>query len=454
MIFECILFILVLLLVYGWMLYPVGISMGRKKLQVTSGGGETTKYTRRKGGVSVLLAAYNEEKCIESRLMNLVDTVPVDTQIYVGIDGATDGTAEIANRFAEKYDSIHVHESKERRGKIAVLKDLVGGVQDERGCLPTNYTNGEEMGSVSRKGAKAQNGEPTSLKLRRPSESGVLVFTDANTIFRKGALEKLLRHFDDKEVGGVCGRLVLRRSGEKLQGYKLQACPPAGGLQGGEGEGGAENSYWRWEAKLKEKESCIDSCLGANGAIYAIRRELFWSDIPDNTIVDDFVIGMKVREAGRTMVYEPEAVAEEDMPEQENEWGRRVRIGAGDYQALTLCSACLLPKFGKFAWMFWSHKVLRWFTPHIMLLVLLVSSVLVLSGAENFFARAVMVALGTLCGCGLVGAMTRRNRSMLFRFCQLCDHFLAMQAALFVGFMQFCRGGLRGTWERTERAAE
>ena len=263
----------------------------------------------------------------------------------------------------------------------------------------------------------------------------VLVFTDANTVFLEGAMEKLLKHFDDSEVGGVCGKLILRS-------------------QGVAGRGAPEGVYWRWEAGLKERESLIDSCLGANGAIYAIRRELFWSGIPDNTIIDDFVIGMKVREAGMRMVYESEAIAEEDLPDQRDEWGRRVRIGAGDYQALKLCSTCLGPNFGRFAWMFWSHKVLRWFTPHILLLLLFVSLALVLQGAGSVLARIVMVGLGTIFACGLVGTMTRGNESGVFALCQLCDHFVAMQAALFVGFLKFCRGGLKGAWERTGRERE
>jgi len=107
---------------------------------------------------------------------------------------------------------------------------------------------------------------------------------------------------------------------------------------------------------------------------YALRRELFWREIPENTIVDDFVIVMKVCEEGRRMLYEAGALAYEDLPETvEDEWGRRVRIGAGDYLAVALCRACLHPRYKRFAWIFWSQKVLSWFTPQILALFLLVS---------------------------------------------------------------------------------
>src|SRR6185503_6079299 len=108
-----------------------------------------------------------------------------------------------------------------------------------------------------------------------------------------------------------------------------------------------ESVYWKFETWLKTRESELDSCLGANGAIYAIRARLFWASIPPNTIIDDFVIGMKVREQGYRMLYEPRAIALEELPpEVAHEWKRRVRIGAGDYQAIRLCRACLSPSFG------------------------------------------------------------------------------------------------------------
>lgn len=192
---------------------------------------------------------------------------------------------------------------------------------------------------------------------------------------------------------------------------------------------------------MKQRESRIDSCLGANGAIYAIRRGVFWEDIPDNTIVEDLVIGMKVRESGRRMVYEPGAVAEEEAPIVADEWHRRVRIGAGDYQALWLCRRCLAPGYGRLAWMFWSHKVLRWFTPQILVLLYVMSCLRPL----------LLTCLSLLVVAGAIGAVFSETRSNVLRPFVLCDHFLTMQAALLAGFIRFCRGRLTGTWQRTPR---
>ena len=287
----------------------------------------------------------------------------------------------------------------------------------------------------------------------------VLVFTDANSMFERDALKKLVAPFQDGRIGGTCGRLVLHS--------------PRDG-----GNAPPEPAYWDWEAKLKDAESAVDSCLGANGAIYAVRVDLFPLEIPDNTIIDDFVIGMKIREKCHRMRYVADAVAREEQPEHvADEWKRRVRIGAGDYQALGLCRRCLSPSKGLFAWMFWSHKVLRWFTPHLLLAALaltlalyaavtirlrvrsdglgMVGHLSAVGGgkwvAAQFAAWLSLAGLAVLAGGAIAGGALRRVRSPLTKPLRLCHYFVLMQLALFVGFLRFCRGGLEGRWERTAR---
>lgn len=397
MVIDIIVVMLVLLLIYAWIGYPLLLAAA-SRVAAKAPDERTKAHHAGLGRVAVLFSAHNEEGVIRRRLENLTQIQNLQIQNYVGVDGSTDRTARIAVEFAEHYDNVHICEFKERRGKVAVLKDLV---------------------KVS--------AQPSTLSVQ---ESDILVFTDANTIFKPNAMEKLLAHFADPEVGGVCGRLVFKQRSE-VRG------------QGSDSHISDEGVYWRWETWLKQKESDLDSCLGANGAIYAIRRELFWNEMPDNTVVDDFVIGMKVREQGFRMVYEPQAVAEEEMSDTVNEWNRRVRIGAGDYQALQFCRRCLSPKYGRFAWMFWSHKVLRWFTPHLLGGLFVVSCLLPYTVTS--------ILLSALLLCGLLGRIVRRSRAGVFCFPRMCDYFLTMQAALFVGFLRFCRGNLSGQWDRTPR---
>ena len=400
------------ILAYAWGIYPFVLMVIASKMK---GASINTSASSKNGAasrsVSIIFSAHNEESCIAKRLDNLLilSGHPDEFSIHVGVDGSTDRTVAIAGEYSLKHQNIHVHEFKERSGKVAVLKELVK----------------QSDGNAQKSEYKSQTAD-------------ILVFTDANTRFREDALARLLAPFSDESVGGVCGRLI---------------------FTGGESEG----SYWQWETRLKMAESALDSCLGANGAIYAIRRELFWSELSGNTVVDDFVIGMKVREQGYRMIYEPEAVAEEESPETRHEWRRRVRIGSGDFQALGFCRRCLSPRFGRFAWMFWSHKVLRWFTPHMIIVMLACCLASVrwpaLSvGEGSVFRVQFIISAFVLAGMALLlvfsvfGRLSRKSSLAGFRFLRLCNHFVTKQAALFVGFIRYCRGNLAGQWERTPRS--
>src|SRR3954447_362875 len=346
--------------------------------------------------VAIIVSAYNEEAHIAARIRNLLAMrYPAGRwQAYIGVDGSRDRTAIEARAAAAEHPAIQVLDFAENRGKIAVLKDLAGR-------------------------ARAASDSP-----------GILVFTDANTEFKPEALARLVAPFSDAAVGGVCGKLELVQH-----------------------EKGAtdENVYWKLEKWLKARESALDSCLGANGAIYAIRAGLFWRDIPSNTIIDDFVIGMKVREHGYRMVYEPQAVAFEELaPEVRHEWKRRVRIGAGNFQSIGLCRACLSPSFGIFAWSFWSHKVLRWLTPHLMLAGVVLAAAGTISDSPIpgmvVLACYLAFALAALFGKAQGGALGAAGKLV-----RGTHYLLAMQAALVAGFLRFCRGNLEGRWQRTAR---
>lgn len=130
--------------------------------------------------------------------------------------------------------------------------------------------------------------------------------------------------------------------------------------------------YWRYENLLKDCEGRLGALLGANGAIYAMRRTVF-VPIPGDTIVDDFVIPLfsKLRFKHRT-IYDTEAIAtEETAPDIEGEFRRRCRIGAGNFQSLSRLWPLLFPTQGWISFVFFSHKILRWFCPAFLLLALM-----------------------------------------------------------------------------------
>jgi len=349
--------------------------------------------------VDVLVAAYNERRHIGARIDNLGRTQGLDVPlgIRVGSDGSDDGTVPRANEAAQRVRAaadpsrppidVEVIAFEPRRGKPSVMNDLVAR-----------------------------------------SRADVVVFTDANTRFAPDTIERLLVRFADPAVGCVCGEL------------RLVA------------KGGAENRdhvYWRYERFLKYQESQLDALLGANGGVYAIRRELY-EPVPANTVVDDFWISMSLIERGWRCVYAPEAVAVEDVPARiADEFGRRVRIGVGNYQALRRFAGLLNPRRGTLALAFFSHKVLRWFVPHLMLVALACNVTLAALVEQPFYAWLLLAQL-LFYGAAWIGhAASRRGgtpaplRLPLF--------LVSMNLALLFGWWRYLSGRFGGTWARTAR---
>jgi cellulose synthase/poly-beta-1,6-N-acetylglucosamine synthase-like glycosyltransferase len=161
-----------------------------------------------------------------------------------------------------------------------------------------------------------------------------------------------------------------------------------------------DSTYWRMERSLKKAEARLGGLLGANGAIYAIRREL-WKPLPADTICEDFVVAMGVAAQGLRVAYAEAALAHEETPEDiHDEYGRRVRIGIGNYQALFEHPEFLMRTGIATRFTYVSHKVLRWIAPHLVIVAMLASalaatfdhawrlpSVLLLVGSPPFSSR-------------------------------------------------------------------
>lgn len=335
--------------------------------------------------VAVLVAAHNEERDIAERIRNLLalDYPAEQLHIYVGSDGSSDGTEQEAAPFVG--ERVHWHGFQQRRGKPSVLNDLAAVAKED-----------------------------------------LLVFTDANTSFEAQTVARLVGHFGRRDVGCVCGEL------------RLVANP------------GCENPdhlYWRYERLLKFFEARLGVLLGANGGVYAIRRELFQA-IPSNTIVDDFWISMSLNSRGYQCVYDPEARATEMVPPRiSDEFRRRVRIGIGNFQALRQFAHLLKPAHGYLAVAFFSHKCLRWFVPHLMIIAL----------ASNFFLAVdnrgyQILIIGQLFFYALaVTGYLRGRGGSVPGLLRIPAFFVGMNLALLVGFWKYLTGRFGGTWARTER---
>lgn len=338
--------------------------------------------------VSLLIAAHNEEKWIDERLRNaLAQDYPADKlQIVVASDGSTDATAPIVRAWAERHPGqIVLKDFLQRRGKASALNAVIPALDAE-----------------------------------------VVALSDANTFFDRSAVRKLVRWLSDPQVVAVCGKLDLR--------------DPATGQN-------VDSLYWRYENFLKDCEARLGALLGANGAVYAIRRE-HYVPIPGDTIIDDFVIPllMKHRTRGR-IVYDAEAVAvEESPPTVKDEFRRRARIGAGGFQSLVRLWPLALPTAGWTSLAFVSHKVLRWFAP-LLLAAALAANLLLLHQPAYRALFAVQIAFYFTAAIGYFVP----GNGTLVRLLRLTTLFASMNAALAVGLWRFLVGTQGGAWQRTAR---
>lgn len=340
--------------------------------------------------VTLLFSAFDEEAWIRRKIENCLalDYPPDRLEIVVGCDGCTDRTAQLAREVGGA--RVKVHALTPRAGKASVLSRLV---PQARGDL--------------------------------------VVLTDANVMLERGALRALSRRFREPGVGAVVGRLRLfnptRREFE-------------------------ESLYWKYETAIKYYEGKHGCVLGANGGIYAIRRILF-SPLPPDTIVDDFVIPVRIAARGWEVPFEPEAVAFEETTEDAgHEFGRRARIGAGNWQALARVPELLDPRTGFLCFAFVSHKLLRWAAPFLLAAAAVANGLLAASsGAWGY--RALLLAQAAFYGLALAGRRGAAGlRGPLRRLASLAHYFVAMNAALAVGLWRFLRRSQRAAWQRTERA--
>lgn len=259
--------------------------------------------------VSVLVAAYNEQDVIESKILNALDLdYPEDKlEIIVASDGSTDATNKIVEALADGR-RVRLLAYPRNRGKVAALNDSV-----------------------------------TELR------GSIIVFSDASSMLDRMAIRNLVENFADSRVGAASGVYRVR----KKEGSDL---------------GGQEDIYWKYETFLKVRESRIGSVLGAHGSLYAVRKELYPFPEP-GTINDDYVIPVRVLQRGYRIAYETTAIACEEAKEMAG-FSRRVRVMAGNFKQLRELRPLFRPPRPFPLLVFFSHKVGRLIVPAAMVCAL------------------------------------------------------------------------------------
>jgi cellulose synthase/poly-beta-1,6-N-acetylglucosamine synthase-like glycosyltransferase len=339
--------------------------------------------------VSVVLAAHNEESRIAARIRELAGLVagrPAGGEVIVVSDGSTDSTVAVAQAAASEAES-----ATGQRVPVRVL------VQEPR--------SGKAV-ALNRAHAAA----------RHP----LLVFADARQSWADDALERLTSPFADPAVGAVSGDLVVDSAPGVMAGVGL---------------------YWRFEKWLRRTESRFDSMVSVTGCISAVRRELF-AALSSGTILDDVYWPLSVGMRGYRVVHEGRARAYDRLPERtRDEFRRKVRTLAGNFQLMALLPAALLPWRNRLWWQFVSHRVLRLAVPWALLAALVATAAIPGLVYRAAFAAQVGSYLVGLAGC-------RPSIAARSRLAAAIASFLVLNAAAWVAFWVWISGRSTRAWDK------
>lgn len=357
------------------------------KLAGRKGSGPPSEMQENLPAVTMIVSAYNEEKVIGDKIHNALalDYPAGLLEIVVVSDGSTDGTARIVSEYADRGVVLRHYEG--RVGKTACLNWAVPLAKDE-----------------------------------------IIVFSDANSSYSTGALKALMRGFEDPTVGFVTG---WTRYGS---GDDTSAADSLG-------------LYSRLELITKSLESRLGSCVGADGAIFAIRKELY-SPLKDYDI-NDFVIPLVINEKGYRGVLAREAIClEKDAGGSKGEFHRQVRITNRTIRAIFNHRRLLNPfRFGFFSFQLFSHKLCKFLVP-FLLVGLLVSNLLLMPEGGFYLAAALaQVAFYGLAGLGDWSA----GRGLASRLAKAGSAFLTVNLAILLAWFKYAQGKTYTTWNPTQR---
>ena len=328
--------------------------------------------------VTLMVCAYNEEDIISEKISNTHSLdYPADRLHLVWV---TDGSTDNTNSILSTYPDVKIVFSPERRGKSAALKHGIKEVSTE-----------------------------------------IVMMTDANTMLNPEAIREIVRLMQDPKVGCV--------SGEKKVMAKSDSDEAAQG----------EGLYWKYESTLKRLDSELYSAMGAAGELCVIRRQLM-TDIPDDTLLDDFVISMEIVRMGYKIAYTSKAFAMEygsaDLHEESK---RKRRIAAGGLQSSWRLRSLMNPlRHPVVAFQFVSHRVLRWtITPVCLFALIPLNTILVLSG-EGIIYTIIWILQILFYASALAGM-------------RISKYFVFMNLNVFRG-MEYLLNNTSGTWEKAKRA--
>ncbi len=344
--------------------------------------------------VTLFVAAYNEKEYLGRKVANSQSlNYPKEKITQLWVtDGSDDGTPELLMAYA----NVQILHQAERAGKIAAMN----------------------------RGMKF---------VKTP----IVIFSDGNTDLGQDAIQEIVRLFRDPKVGCV--------SGEKRI-YSKNSDSAAGA---------GEGLYWKYESQLKKWDAELYSVVGAAGELFAIRTAL-WQEVEKDTLLDDFMISLRVAMSGYTIQYNPEAYAIETASANvKEELKRKIRISAGGIQSVVRLAPLLnVFKYGTLSFQYISHRVLRWtLTPALLLVIIPLNLVLAMQEGLFEFGIYSLLFWGQVVfyAASLLGWFLE-NRQIRLKMLFIPYYFFIMNLSVYLGFVRYTKGNQSVNWERAKRA--
>ena len=345
--------------------------------------------------VCLFVTAYNEIEFVTQKVENSLrlDYPPEKVQYLWVTDGSNDGTEARLREYPHN-DVFHL---PERNGKMHAMN----------------------------RGMKFVN-------------APVVIFSDTNTLLNRSAIREIAACLSNPAVGCVAGE-------KRIKENRADVASVAG-----------EGLYWKYESWVKRLDAEFNSAVGAVGELFAVRKELFEEVEPD-TILDDFIISMRIAQKGYKIAYTPNAYAEETASMNvKEELKRKIRIAAGGIQSLPRLKKLLNPfRFGALSWQFFSHKVMRWtLAPVALFLLFIVNGLIVLTQGfdSNFGFYTLFFLLQLLCYLLALTGWFFENRKLRLKIVFAPYYFVSVHYASILGIARYFRGKQSVKWEKSKRA--
>lgn len=350
--------------------------------------------------VTLVIPAYNEMSCINAKVKNTFGLdYPADLiDVLFVTEGSNDGTSEYITSLKDTYSNLRMIGGDTRRGKIEAMNIAIKTIN-----------------------------------------TPIVIFTDANTNLNQQVIKNIVRHFQDPVVGAVAGEKRIETEGSEAAA------------------GAGEGLYWKYESFLKKLDTELYSVVGAAGELFAVRTHLF-GEVEKDTLLDDFIVSLRIAADGYRVIYEPDAYASERPSFSiQEEMKRKIRIAAGGFQSIArLDYLWNIFRYGLLSFQYVSHRAMRWaVAPFCLPLIFLLNIALFFldtSLLKQPIYQFIMLGQIAFYAMAIIGYYLE-NQKIRVKALFVPFYFSFMNYCAIKGYFRYRNGLTSGIWEKAKRAA-